>query len=284
MICFIVLNYLAFEQTIESVDKILKLIGNKKIVIVDNFSYNNSFVELKKKYADNVDVSVIQTNNNIGFAQGNNFGYQFAKEKYNPDFMVVMNSDVIIQQLDFCSRIYKSYEQNSFDIMGPDIVTCNGKLHQNPRPNQDFTLVKLNSMKRKLIIKNHVKFLYWVKWKLLKTKSVKRKQNATTEKSNYLKKNIPLHGSLLVFSRRFINENINCFYPKTFMYLEAEILYYLAMNKKYTTIYDPQIIVVHKDDISTDKTFSNRYNKAVFSNSTLLKSVNSFIELRKNRG
>lgn len=63
------------------------------------------------------------------------------------------------------------------------------------------------------------------------------------------------------------------------MYMEAQILYYQAMKKKYKVIYDPSVIVTHIDDVSTDLTFSNRYKKAVFSNKALLDSVRAFIKL-----
>lgn len=41
---------------------------------------------------------------NAGFARGNNVAYQFAKEKYKPDFMVIMNNDIEIETEEFENR------------------------------------------------------------------------------------------------------------------------------------------------------------------------------------
>lgn len=283
MICFVILHYMAVKQTIETANRILELQGNKNIIIVDNASPNGSFKCLKNQYSNNDNVDLIYNNINLGFAKGNNIGYKYAKEKYNPDFIVVMNSDILIKQNDFINRVVASEQRYSFQIMGPDIITFSGGFHQNPMKQHDYSINNLLKLKRSLIVKQYIKPLYWIKWRVINRHPQKRKQSVNTVKTTKVKKNIPLHGSFYIFSRDFINENDYCFYPKTFMYMEAQILYYLAMKKKYVLIYDPTIEVVHIDDVSTDMTFSNRYKKAVFSNKALLQSTKVFIELLKKR-
>ncbi|MFD0898343.1 glycosyltransferase family 2 protein [Loigolactobacillus binensis] len=281
MICFVILHYMAIEQTVETVNKILELDGDKRVIIVDNASPNNSFKKLKHVYGDNKMIDLIHNDVNLGFAKGNNIGYKFAKIHYNPEFIVVMNSDILIKQNDFIARVKKSYYDHAFHIMGPDIITFKGGFHQNPMKEKDYSLGTLKKARRALIIKNHLKSVYWIKWRIINRHPQKRKQSVNTKKVTQIVKNKPLHGSFYVFSSDFINDNDSCFYPKTFMYMEAQILYYLAMKNNYTMIYDPTIEVVHIDDVSTDMTFSNRYKKAIFSNRALLQSTTVFIELLK---
>ena len=72
MICFVILHYMATDETIICVDSILENVnGDKRIIIVDNASPNNSFDELNIKYKDNILVDVISTDENLGFAKGN---------------------------------------------------------------------------------------------------------------------------------------------------------------------------------------------------------------------
>lgn len=283
MICFVILHYIAVKQTIEAVNRVLELHGDKKVIIVDNASPNGTSADLKNKYNNNDDVHVIYNEKNLGFAKGNNVGYKYAKNYYNPKFIVVMNSDILIKQDDFIKRIEKSYCNQTFHIMGPDIITFRGGFHQNPMRKKDYSLDSLIKMKRTLLIKNYLKPMYWIKWRIVNRHPQKREQSVNTDKVNHIVKNEPLHGSFYVFSLDFIDDNDDCFYPKTFMYMEAQILYYLAMRNHYTMIYDPTIEVVHIDDVSTDMTFSNRYKKAIFSNKALLQSTKVFIELLKKR-
>ncbi|WP_317762914.1 glycosyltransferase family 2 protein [Pediococcus parvulus] len=270
---------MAFEQTIKSVNRILQLVGEKKIIIVDNASPNDSSIKLKEEFRLNEDVIFIQNKTNLGFAKGNNIGYKYAKINFDPKFVVVMNSDVLIGQNNFIQLVDESFNRNSFDIMGPDIVTFYGGFHQNPMKQQNYNLKRLQCMKRKLVLKNHLKLLYWIKWRILNKHPKKRKQNVSKRKIKEVKEGLPLHGSFYVFSTNFLKKNDSCFYAETFMYMEAQILYYQAMKKKYKVIYDPSVIVTHIDDVSTDLTFSNRYKKAVFSNKALLDSVRAFIKL-----
>ena len=80
MIVFVVLHYKVFEETRKCILSLLKLQGDKRIVIVDNHSPNNSGRKLVEEYKNMPEVKVIITQYNLGFACGNNIGYQFAKK------------------------------------------------------------------------------------------------------------------------------------------------------------------------------------------------------------
>lgn len=72
MVCFIVLHYMALDQTLETVRCILGLKGEKRVVIVDNCSPNNSFDKLKELFLNEPDVILLKSDKNVGFANGNN--------------------------------------------------------------------------------------------------------------------------------------------------------------------------------------------------------------------
>lgn len=286
MTCFVILHYMAADETIKCVESILNHVdGNKKIIVVDNCSPNKSYDVLLKKYHHHPDVDVIKTEKNLGFAKGNNVGYCYAIKEYNPEFIVVMNNDMEIVQSDFIKYIYDAYEQYSYDILGPDIYSTKMKYHQNPQTRKIQTLEELNRRYRKLVIKDKFIFLVCLKWyikKFLKLDNDDQKERERKRKIPYVdevREHVLLHGSCYVFSPLFINKHPkNCFYPETFMYMEAEILYYLADRDHEKIIYYPHMKVDHHEDIATDATFKS-YKKSTFSVRCLKQSVKAFIDL-----
>lgn len=283
MIGFVILHYLTSEYTIKSVDSIKKNVKeNKVIVIVDNASPNDSLKVLEDKYDEDSEVKIIHLSENQGFARGNNAGYKFLKNNFDFKYIVVMNNDVLITQKDFYGKVDKSYQTNRFYILGPDVYSIRDNRHQNPVSRKNFTMKDLNRKKIIIKIKLYFRFLIFIKWKLIEGSKSKHSDINQISKDNYdpnIEKNTILHGSIYIFSKDFINREDKAFYDKTFMYMESYILQYQALKKKYLMIYDPTIKVLHYEDVSTDISVKNKYNKAIFTLNCLLDSTNVFITL-----
>lgn len=96
-LAFIILNYNTYEDTVLCIESIFRFSGidpeNIKIVIVDNASTDNSANELESKYSENSDIVLLKNAENLGFARGNNVGIRFTLKEYDPEFLVVLNSD-----------------------------------------------------------------------------------------------------------------------------------------------------------------------------------------------
>ena len=165
MVCFVILHYMAVDETVVCVESILHNVeGEKRLILVDNASPNGSVKELEEKYGENPLVDVLETGENLGFARGNNFGYRYAVEKYAPSFVVVMNNDMEIRQKDFIKQLEKSYEEHRFAILGPDIYSTKKKYHQNPQTRKILTRKELAGSVRVLTVKNALRFMIPVKW------------------------------------------------------------------------------------------------------------------------
>ena len=90
MFVFVILHYQSFDETTaETMHIINDLSGENRVVIVDNASPNESGKKLEKLFLNNKNVDVILSNNNTGYAKGNNLGIRYALEKYSPDFIVL---------------------------------------------------------------------------------------------------------------------------------------------------------------------------------------------------
>lgn len=98
----VILNYCTWEKTLSCVESIYNTyLGAKEIVIVDNQSPNDSFLQLKNKYntKDYIDVTVIQTEKNGGFSYGNNFGFDYIVKHFpNIIKIIITNNDIIFTE------------------------------------------------------------------------------------------------------------------------------------------------------------------------------------------
>jgi len=293
---FIILHYLATEVTIECIDSILNTVkyANYEIVLVDNKSPNNSGDLLLQKYEKNEKVYVILNDENSGFAQGNNIGYKYAKNILNSDFMAIINNDTVITDELFIEKILKVYEKESFHILGPDVIEFAHKSrnkHQNPLRDSPLTIDEINdilSKAEKLLrmskmefyirhylmkIKNDIRS-YLIKFEFLENKLIRRarKKGYLSRDSKTTKKNVILQGAALIFSPIFIADEEYSFYPDTFMYGEEDILHNMCMKKKYIMIYSPEVYILHKESVSTQRITKTLYSKYKFGHQNTKKS------------
>ena len=134
---FVILHYIDYKTTVECVESIINNIAydNYKIVIVDNASPNESGLRLEEKFGtlDKIEV----------FANGNNAGYRYAKEKFNANYIICINNDTLITQSDFLQRIIEIYCQYKCDVLGPNIISKEG-IAQSPRRSHRLTKREVN--------------------------------------------------------------------------------------------------------------------------------------------
>lgn len=278
---FLILNYLDTKGTINCVTNILSKVKgtNTTIIIVDNASPNNAGIELKKHFSNYRNVNVICTSKNLGFANGNNHGFDYLKGNYNLDFLIVMNEDVRVHDNNFLENISKVYSETNFDVLGPDIISRKDKNHQNPLRYNSLSLKELCRWKNNMK-KQYDRYMFFYLKKYIK-KHIK-KDNLIIKDYTKTLKNVVLQGSCIIFSKNFINSRKYLFYPETFMYLEEDILDYECKRDNYRVVYSPQISVEHLEDVSTNITFKNNYNKEKFKLKQMIKSANILIEYEKS--
>lgn len=273
-ICFVILHYMSYDDTIECVESILNNITykNYEIIIVDNNSPNCSANKIKELYRTKENVKVIFNEKNLGFAKGNNVGYMYAKEKLNADYMIIMNNDTIIEQKNFIDLILNSYRINNYYIMGPDILSADG-IHQNPQRLSGMKLDEANN----LIHYFNKQYLKYRIIDLLKIYNIgvriksKLKQDYSPNKNSdnpyyrqEMLQGVQLHGACIVFSPLFIREMDYAFYPETFMYGEEDILHYICIKNDFKTVFDPNVKIYHKEDASTNLVLNNEIKKRLF--------------------
>lgn len=278
---FVVLHYMAIDETIPCVESIRRVAHEgDKIIVVDNASPNGTGSDLVRTYAHDPDVDVVLLAHNIGFARGNNVGYAYARQTYDCAYIVVMNNDMELpEQTDLRGELDRAYAEYAFHILGPDIYATAAGYHQNPQRRTMPTRRELEQRIRTMRTKYALRPLIRLKWSVA---SILQRESAEHHTDVYVDEpqtGVLLHGSFYVFSREFIEREPACFFDGTFMYMEAEILHWQSERKGYVELYWPGIKVLHHEDASTDMAYAKRYDKAVFSLRCLIQSCEAFLAL-----
>ena len=83
---FLILHYMDLQVTIDCVKNIIQRFGKNdiEIVIVDNASPNGSGEALQTLFEKNDQVKVLISSENLGFAKGNNLGFDYLKKNFDP--------------------------------------------------------------------------------------------------------------------------------------------------------------------------------------------------------
>lgn len=277
MVSFIILHYKNIKDTIECIESIRKINGEYKIIVVDNNTTTLDDEIILKKQCDDF----IKLNENLGFAKANNIGCKYAIEKYNPDFLIVSNNDIVIDDENILSKINDEYKKSNFDMLGPKINTLGGQ-SVNPFPvyktkeeviNQINKTEKLIKIYNNVILRNlfdiYMKTKYLFKEKRLVYNGKKRETS------------VALHGCFIIFSKKYYEKYEHVFYNETFLYHEEEFLYQRVLNDKLISVYNPLIEVFHKEGASLDFNYKNNYKKLVFKNKEILKSLKLLLKQMK---
>lgn len=277
---FLILHYITLEDTKKCVSSILERYPNNEnieIVIVDNNSNNNSGKELVKNYKDSSRIHVILLDKNLGFANGNNVGFKYAKDKLNADFIIMINNDTYLIQNDFCEIIDEEYQKSKFAILGPRILMNNNKISDyDDKPETVKELrKKIKHLKlRRILNELHLHYFFdllvCVK-KLILTVFNKEEKSIDT---SIRKENVVLQGCALIFSKEYMKlfDGID---NRTFLFEEEQLLYWRLRNNNLLSVYNPLLMIFHNENSSTNaSTSKNMYKKRKLVIENELKSKN----------
>ncbi|HEW2422561.1 TPA: glycosyltransferase family 2 protein [Streptococcus pneumoniae] len=277
--CFVILHYRTSNDTIECIKSIQKLEGDYKIVIVDNASQNGSIERVEALFANNDEIVIIKNTKNLGFAAGNNIGYAYARTQIKADMIAVLNNDIVIKQKDFINRIFELYRNSQFHIAGPDIVSLVDGHHQSPVVEKINSISKAN---KELFKYRILRIINKIGLYELMTRQPKKELNriSVADPMRY-QENVILHGSFVIFSPLYVSEEECAFRLDTFMYMEEPILYEYCMLKNYKTVFDPSIVIYHKEDSSTNSLYNAAYAKREFVFKNMIRSLKIYRSLLK---
>ncbi|OPX60226.1 MAG: N-glycosyltransferase [Methanobacterium sp. PtaB.Bin024] len=160
-VTIIILNWNGWQDTIECLESVFQNdYPNYNVIVVDNDSTDDSINRIKKycsnrtnnpsrinnpdtkvseyeeKYFNSIHLDVEEEKNtnksiilknskNYGYAKGNNIGMKFALKFFNPDYILLLNNDTIVDK-DFLKELIKAVEKHEMvGIFAPKILNAN---------------------------------------------------------------------------------------------------------------------------------------------------------------
>ncbi len=127
-VSIIILNYNTFQLTCNCIESIIEFTKDisYEIILVDNLSNECDADLFKQKFPS---INLIKSNENGGFAKGNNLGIQAA----NGDFILLLNSDTYLIE-DAISKTINFYKkENLKGLIGCKMIYPNGKIQHTAR-------------------------------------------------------------------------------------------------------------------------------------------------------
>ena len=234
---FIVVTYRNGEDLFDFDKSLKKNINNYKVIIVNNFM-NDETEKRIKEISDILNYDFISSENK-GYGAGNNKGIEYALSKYDFNYIIISNSDIVIKKFD----TKKLPTENA--VIGPKIITINGK-YQNPYwvlENKSIQKILYNGFKKNsklnLIISQGINKIIRELFLLLN----KNKKKAI--------KTYAVHGAFLIITKDVINKIHPLYDENMFLYYEEAYLAKKCKNNNIKKYFYPEIEILHKEDGST---------------------------------
>lgn len=227
----IILNYNDACTTYKLVNKISQYKNIYKIIIVDNCSTDNSLEILSNLKSEKVEI--IETNKNLGYACGNNYGAKYALKKYKPEFLIIANPDIM-------------FEEKIIDLLTQELLKDKNYAIASVRTRNGINAWRLPT------------FLDTIKSMFLIYQKIFGKSGFY--KDNF-RKNINfvdvVAGSFFMIKSNVFDQ-INGFDERTFLYCEENILAKKLFEKNYKTLLIISDVYDHFHAVSIKKAYKSK--------------------------
>ena len=232
----VILNYRCANDSVIAAKTVMENAedDNYVICIVEGGSGDEKEKEILKN-AKLKNTHILFLNNNYGYARGNNEGVRFLNERYELDYIVIMNPDVCIVQKSTIEDVIKEIEKNG-DLIGgqPLVKTGNTDVPPNKQVNIRDICYKKDCLMLSCFIFNRIfkkryrEYIYY----------------------NEMPYNKPIEyyvpsGAFFVVKRDFFTE-IEMFDERTFLYSEELIFGYKVKANDKKMVLVPTHFVEHE--------------------------------------
>lgn len=261
--CFGILHYGDIEVTKKCIHSLLKLnkIQDCLIIILDNDLRTNAKEEFSEMFEAFSNIELIKTEEKCGFSKANNYLYKQCL-LYDLKFIVMLNNDIEIHQIDFVDKLMEIIRKEKYYIIGPDIYKKSTDDHQSPLElsypgienishtmihqccdilENDYSVNKLIQQKKRIILAHKYlpNFLFYIYRCISQGSTIALRYKREHE-------DCILSGACLIFTNKFIMHEEVAFYPETEFYFEEMILGLRCKAKGYKTLFTPTLKVYHK--------------------------------------
>ena len=234
----VILNYNDYETTKEMLENIKNYKVLDYIVVVDNFSKDNSYEKLLKY--ENKKIKVIKTDKNRGYAYGNNYGVKYLIDNYKIDNIIISNPDIIVKE-EAIEKLVKDLKENKNISLIAPVVHQNGEISRGWKLPRfiDEVLSNMNYIHR------------FARKKLF--------YNEDHYKEEFSK--VDVVSGCFFMIRKDVFEEINFFDEGTFLYYEENIIGHKLKDINKESYVDNTVSIIHNESVLVNKSISsiNKY-------------------------
>jgi GT2 family glycosyltransferase len=243
-----------FLRSVQNMERSLEI----HVLVVENSCEERQLVRLRRTVAQFSNVELLQSSRNRGYFGAARFGLEsyLAEAHELPDWVIVCNHDVVIEDRDFFTKLL-GHDPNTVGVIAPRIQTRETCLDQNPfmkrRPGR-FRWWTYRFAKSAYGVAVVWDWMGRVK-KVVKsfgTAHDRASGGASAEKS---KRIYAAHGSFFIFSRSYferggyLDENL-------FLYGEEISVAEICRSLNLPILYEPSLRVLHNEHRSTGRVIS----------------------------
>lgn len=121
-VTIIILNWNNAADTLDCLKSVFELdYPNFNVLVVDNGSADDSVARIRTVYPD---VEILETGENLGYAEGNNVGIRYALDG-RPDFILVLNNDTQAQPNLLTEMVHEAERSVDIGMVGPKMYFFN---------------------------------------------------------------------------------------------------------------------------------------------------------------
>lgn len=268
-VSIIILNYNTSEMTAKAVEKVEKSLTvlDYLIVVVDNGSKRTSFEHLCKLIKNNIIINnymnnkivkdeiniktrrvIIRSMENLGFSRGNNLGIKFAMDNFLPEYVLLMNSDVFVEQRGIVENLVKTLENHSKEAVAVMPLVWN-KFRKPTNPRCQFQIRRVETFWDTLIVNSPI-------LRRIFKKRFNRFIYAREMPFFGIIKAQVLSGAFMILRSDFLID-IGLLDEGTFLFHEEVILGRKMQEKDVYGLLNAEVCVTHLQGASSNK--NNRY-------------------------
>jgi GT2 family glycosyltransferase len=227
----VILNYGTFDLTIKLIEELRVCMeyANFSIMVVDNYSPNESAEILKEKSAE-MGFIFFANKTNAGYAAGNNIGIRYGIE-HGFAYIWILNNDVELREKNILMNMVLKAEGNlRIGCVGPKIYTLDGTICAPycRRPT------------------------FWSMTVGIALEKKYRQQYINSSREVYR-----VYGCCMLLKSKAMID-VDCMDERTFLYGEEDILAERMLAKRYISYYDAEVSVTHKESSSMKRMISDR--------------------------
>lgn len=250
-LAFVILNYKQSDLVIRDVNNLSEIEPESCFLIIDNNSQDGSVERFEDEFKGIDRIVVIKNDVNCGYAKGNNIGIKKAVELFDPEFIAIMNPDVVVFDKETINIILDSFKKDD------KLALCTG-LMLDGKKNLDYKKIAWKIPNKLQDCLLNLPFLS--RFSITKYKTLKIEDSGLA----YVE---VIPGSFFIARTRHFLE-LGLFDESTFLFCEERILALKAKENNFRVAVVPKVFFIHDHK---------------FENVSLKTRITMYFELLKSR-